>query len=426
MFRRYFFVLICCALAKAEPRRVIVNLERPVQMRYRIDQQGSDWQNLATQKQGSQTLELPDQDLILQAWADSGFLRYSSERRLLGSAQFAEMTMSRGPSWPRILGLLGVLTALGLLAYRLKSRQHSKVLATLQSHLNEDEDAWIGRVIGDYRIDARLGQGGMATVYRAQRLVSDNSEPLALKVLPLEGTTALTVERFYRECKVASQLLHPNLVRVYDYGQRGQLLYLALEYVDGSTLRNTIPENGLPISEAVRWMTAMTEAMAYCHKRNIAHCDLKPENVMINLRGQLKILDFGLARDVHLAHLTPTHCVVGTPAYLAPERFDEPSARVRPSADQYALGVMFYEFLTGRPPYLAEDPSQYSSMHHSHSFGPLELVRPDTPGWLVELVHRMLSPQPEGRFPDLQAVLERLRQFSSVEDAETIHIARPY
>ncbi|MBS2034526.1 serine/threonine protein kinase [bacterium] len=401
--------LALTAACWGEPRQLMVNLDRPSHLRYRLDRPDSPWISLPDRAQGTQTLELPDQDVILQAWSDQGFTRYSAERRVLSSAQVVDLGMSAGWNSARLAGFVGLLSAGILLTYRQRLRGQASRLSALEALQVDEGDAWIGRILKDYRIQSRLGRGGMGEVYLAERL-SQPGERVALKLIALEKARPLAQARFQREFQTSSRLHHPNLVQVLDFGQNEQLCYLALEYVDGQTLRSHMRPGGLELTDAHPWMLAMTEAMAYCHQRGVLHCDLKPENMMVSRKGQLKILDFGLAREEVAPQLTPLDALVGTPCYLAPERFSQETRRPTPAVDQYALGVMFYEMLAGRPPFVTQDLRLFASLHQHQQVPPLDELRPDLPNRIVETIHRMLEKQPESRFPCLLTVLEALRQ----------------
>lgn len=405
-------MLLCLGLASpssSEPREVRVNLQRPSHLLYRLDQADSPWVNLPDAGQGSAPVLLPDQDVILQAWADEGFTRYFAERRVLSSAQVADLGMSSGWHGLRVAAAVALVALFLLAANRRRWRTQASRLRALEALGTEDGDAWIGRVLKDYRILSRLGRGGMGVVYLAERL-SPPAEQVALKLLPLDGVQPLVLERFQRECLLASRLHHPHLVQVLDFGQSELLHYLVLEYVEGSTLRRLMPSSGLELSQALPWMLAIAQAICYCHDRGVLHCDLKPENIMVTNQGQVKILDFGLAREEMGHQLTPLDSLVGTPCYLAPERFSRVTRKPTPAVDQYALGVLFFEMLAGRPPFVSEDLRLYASLHQTQEVPSLQELRPDLPNRLVETIGRMLEKQPESRFHSLHEVVVGLSQ----------------
>lgn len=215
----------------------------------------------------------------------------------------------------------------------------------------------IGSVISHYRILSRLGAGGMGVVYRArdERLGRD----LALKVLPAESMSDATARaRLLREAQMASSLNHPHIAHIYEVGEDGDRLFIAMELVEGRPLKEAIPATGLPHQDLVEYGTRIASALAYAHGRGIIHRDLKSANVMITPEGRVKVLDFGLAKRLgvedasdapHDLSLTVTGMVVGTPNYLSPEVLLGGRADVR--GDVWALGVVLYEMAAGRLPF---------------------------------------------------------------------------
>ena len=196
-----------------------------------------------------------------------------------------------------------------------------------------------------------IGSGGMGTVYRARQ--RELGRPVAVKVLysDLPDSTSFA-ERFTREARTLARLDHPNIVSVYDFGHREGLYYLVMELVDGATLRQTMEEGALEPKEALLMVVRICEALQYAHDNGVVHRDIKPENVLLDKKGSVKIADFGLAKLVGATtepRLTAAEQVMGTPHYMAPEQIEKP-AEVDHRADIYALGVVFYEMLTGELP----------------------------------------------------------------------------
>ncbi len=211
----------------------------------------------------------------------------------------------------------------------------------------------------DFEFLRMLGQGGMGVVYgvRQKRL----NRLGALKVLPPERASDPTfVERFFREAQALAQLGHPNIVRVYDMGQRGPFLYILMEYVDGVSLRERIRDRAVSPAEALRIVADLCSAAQSAHEQGIVHRDIKPENVLIAADGRIKLVDFGLVRlachsDINRFTLTEINLRMGTPAYMAPEQ-TVGSPDIDHRVDIYALGVLLYETLTGEPPTLDYTP----------------------------------------------------------------------
>ena len=202
---------------------------------------------------------------------------------------------------------------------------------------------------GEYRLIRRLGKGGMASVYEAER----RGERFALK-RPLPGflDDPLFLERFLREAELGRALHHPNIIRIFDRGRVGDIPYFAMELVHGETLRECLDREGrLDATPAARVTAQVAEALDYAHNKGVIHRDLKPSNIMLDGSQRVKVMDYGIARAQHLEGLTTTGSFLGTPNYAAPETVD---AVGQPASDVYSLGVVFFEMLTGSLPFRGE------------------------------------------------------------------------
>ncbi|MFN2564980.1 MAG: protein kinase [Gemmatimonadaceae bacterium] len=205
---------------------------------------------------------------------------------------------------------------------------------------------------GRYRILEVVGAGGMGVVYKAHD--RELGEDVAVKVLRREFVSDPTlVERFKREIRLARHISHPNVVRMHDLGESGGVYYLTMEYVEGITVRELIDKRGrLDISATLAIGTQLAESLGVAHRQGIIHRDVKPENLLLDAEGLLKVMDFGVARLAqHVSSATQAGLLIGTPAYMAPEQLLEEPVDCR--ADLYAAGVVMYECLTGRLPYEA-------------------------------------------------------------------------
>ena len=266
----------------------------------------------------------------------------------------------------------------------------------------------IGQVISHYRIVARLGEGGMGAVYLAEDLHLGRS--VAIK-LPTEAPTPHQFRaRFLREARAASSLNHPNIGSVYDYGETtdGQP-FIVMEFIKGQTLSDLIDEGKLSVSRAVEIMEAVSHALSEAHSQGVIHRDIKPSNIIINERGEVKVLDFGLAKnlsgdiqpgDPDAATLPATHTqsgvVLGTPLYLSPEQAVGTKVDVR--SDLFAVGTVLYECITGRPPFTGKGMVEIAAQIIHVNPLPPSSFNPRVSHELDQITLKALSKKPEERF----------------------------
>jgi len=262
-------------------------------------------------------------------------------------------------------------------------------------------------VDGRYLIKSRIARGGMATVYLALDRRLDRE--VALKVMHEHlAIDAEFVSRFVHEARAAARLSHPNVVQVYDQGSDTVVLYLAMEYLPGRTLRDVLTERGaLTPRESVSVLEPVLAALAAAHRAGIVHRDVKPENVILTDDGRIKVADFGLARAVTAPiSTTATNELLGTVAYLAPELVSHGHADAR--ADVYAAGIMLFELLTGKQPFTGPDPLQVAYRHvHEPVPAPSSLF-PDLPAAFDQVVLRATDQNPDHRPPDAAILLADL------------------
>ncbi len=272
-------------------------------------------------------------------------------------------------------------------------------------------DPLVGRVVdGRYEVRSRIASGGMATVYLAvdRRLDRD----VALKVLHqhlADTGTGDFVARFRREARTVAKLVHPGLVQVFDQGVDGGTTYLAMEYVDGTNLRQLLVDRrALPLGEALDLVEQVLDALATAHRAGLVHRDVKPENVLIAKDGRTKLADFGLARAV-TEMTTGASVVMGTAAYLAPELISVGTADAR--TDVYAVGVLLYEILTGRQPFSGTSPVQIAFQHvHNEIPAPSDLVN-WMPAEVDDLVRALAARDPADRPVDAAAALAMVKHL---------------
>jgi eukaryotic-like serine/threonine-protein kinase len=283
----------------------------------------------------------------------------------------------------------------------------------------------IGQKLGSFRIEAELGSGAMGVVYRGFNEVKN--KPAAIKVISLEQMgKGRAMDRFIREAEILEQFRHPNIVRYLARGRSGGKHYYAMEYITGPTLDKVLSERAtLPWREVVALGVQLCEALQYSHERGVVHRDLKPSNLMITETGQLKLTDFGIAKDLDATALTGTGRTLGTATYMAPEQI-RGTPEISHKTDLYSLGAVFYHFLTGVPPYSGQTALV---MMHAHINEPPK--RPsdkveEIPKVLDDLVVALMAKAPQDRPWDAEAVAQVLRELlDKASRQETIKMAWP-
>ncbi len=273
--------------------------------------------------------------------------------------------------------------------------------------LVEIQDPRIGTTVaGRYLIEDVIGEGGMATVYRAKHRVSDRH--VAIKIMnPTLAKNSVIQERFRREAKAAQKIAHPNIIEILEQGETGEgSLYLVMELLEGETLADVVEHGRVPLERTLRILIQVARALARAHDLEVIHRDLKPENIFLARMPDgseiVKLLDFGIARSMQDVRLTGSGEVFGTPQYMAPERIT--STEAGPAADLYALGIMAFEMLAGRLPFQAHDVATWFLKHMKEAPPSVRQFDPDLPEALDELVHELLAKDPSDRPVDAHKV----------------------
>ncbi|UCF40502.1 MAG: protein kinase [Gemmatimonadota bacterium] len=274
-----------------------------------------------------------------------------------------------------------------------------------------------------YAIEGELGRGGMAIVYLAQDL--RHNRQVAIKVLKPEYAATVGPERFLREIEIAAQLHHPHILPLHDSGDAAGFLYFVMPYVPGSSLRHRLDrEKRLPLSDVVRVLRDVADALTHAHERGVVHRDIKPENVLLSGQHAL-VTDFGVAKAVSEAadaQLTGAGITLGTPAYMAPEQ-----AAAEPNLDHrldiYALGVVGYEMLAGRPPFHELTPQQVLRAHLTRDAEPVSRHREDVTPEFERVVMRCLEKEPAKRWQSASELLAQLETLTT--PTETRPVAAP-
>jgi eukaryotic-like serine/threonine-protein kinase len=282
---------------------------------------------------------------------------------------------------------------------------------------------------GRYRILRKLGTGGMANVYLAEDEVLGRR--VAIKILnDRHAGDDQFVERFRREAKNAASLSHPNIVSIYDRGEAEGTYYIAMEYLDGRSLKELIVARGpAPIHLAVDYARQILAAIRFAHRHGIVHRDIKPHNVLVDGEGRLKVTDFGIAR-AGVSQMTEAGSIIGTAQYLSPEQAK--GASVDQTSDLYSVGVVLYELLTGVVPFSGDTPVEIAMKHLSTIPEPPSAKRADVPRDLDMVVMRALGKDPSERYQsaeEMDADLRRVNRGVAIspvtEEAATAIISRP-
>jgi tRNA A-37 threonylcarbamoyl transferase component Bud32 len=276
----------------------------------------------------------------------------------------------------------------------------------------------IGTVLsGRYRLESKLGSGGMSTVYLARDATLERW--VAVKVMHREMSDQPDqIERFRREARAVAQLSHPNVVAVIDAGEDGGHPYIVFEYVDGETLKQRIERVGpLPVDEATAYAIEIGRGLSAAHARRLVHRDVKPQNVLIDSEGRAKVTDFGIARSLEADGLTQTGRVLGTTDYVSPEQAMGRGVDAR--TDIYSLGVVLYETLTGEVPFTAETVVGVAMKHVNEPIPDVQSKRPEVSSALAAVVERATAKDPKQRYPDMASCLAELEGALEVEVARS-------
>jgi len=276
-----------------------------------------------------------------------------------------------------------------------------------------------GKTVGKYRLVEKLGQGGMAQVYKAYQ--PDLDRTIAVKILHPHLTGDPEFEaRFRREARAVAALEHPNIVRIYDFDTADGLAFLVMECVEGTNLRTRLRDMAgrgelLDLAKVVHIAGGLADALDYAHRQGVVHRDLKPSNVLIDAEGRPVLNDFGIARMLDATAITETGSTPGTPAYMSPEQGQGEPGDAR--SDIYALGVLLYQLCTGHVPFDADTPYAIILKHITAPLPPPRTLRPDLPEAVERVILKAMAKDPAGRFQTagdmgraLRAAFEPTRQ----------------
>lgn len=284
--------------------------------------------------------------------------------------------------------------------------------------------AWqAGQEIGPYIIEAHLGQGGMATVYKAYHPQLDRS--VAIKVMHQNFLDDETfIARFKREAQIVARLSHPHIVPVYDFDEYDGLPYLVMKYVPGITLKQKRRQQTLTLDEILQVMTPVASALTYAHKQGILHRDVKPSNIVLDMEGVPYLTDFGLARLASAGESTMSaDMLLGTPHYISPEQA-RGERELDGRADIYSFGVVLYELMVGQVPFTADTPY---AIIHAHIYTPppqARLVNPEIPDSVADVLERSLAKDPDERYENADDLMIELKEVLVYADLNALNDER--
>src|SRR3954449_1555014 len=270
---------------------------------------------------------------------------------------------------------------------------------------------------GRYKILKKIGAGGMADVYCAEDQTLGRQ--VAIKILnDRHAGDEQFVERFRREAQNAAGLNHPNIVSIYDRGEAEGTYYIAMEFLDGRSLKELIVARGpSPIPVAIGYARQVLAALRFSHRNGIVHRDIKPHNVIVDAEGRIKVTDFGIARAGAASQMTEAGSIIGTAQYLSPEQAR--GAPVDQTSDLYSVGVLLYELLTGTVPFTGDTPVEIAMKHLSQIPEPPSVKRPEVPADLDAIVLRALAKDPADRYAsaeEMDADLARIAKGMAIAD----------
>ena len=261
-----------------------------------------------------------------------------------------------------------------------------------------------------YRIQRELGRGSMARVFLANDL--RHGRTVAIKLLPPETATPDAAERFLREIRITAGLQHPNILPLIDSGARAGLCWYVMPYIEGLSLRARLAQGHIGLLEATRYAIEVARGLGYAHQQGVIHRDIKPENVMLS-GGHAIISDFGLGRALSAGgtRLTAMGLPLGTPAYMSPELIEGGDADAR--ADIYGLGCVYYEMITGRPPFIGS-LAEVLRQHVKASSAPPSRYRPGLPPQVDRVMERVLAKDPHRRHQTADELANELERIAAV------------
>lgn len=277
--------------------------------------------------------------------------------------------------------------------------------------------SFVGQQLGNYRIEKLLGSGGFADVYLGKHVYLDNLA--AIKVLQTRLSQE-DLEQFRDEARNLVRLIHPNIVRLLDFGFEGNIPYLVMDYAPNGSLRDKYPKGTrLPLSTIVPYVKQIAEALQYAHDRKLIHRDVKPENMLLGHNGEVLLSDFGIAVTAHSTGSSFIEAATGTVSYIAPEQIQ---GKPRPSSDQYALGITVYFWLTGTLPFTGTY-TEVALQHLTQSPPPMRTIIPDIPDVIEHVVLRALEKDYQYRYSSVYEFAGAVEQVAHVQSTPTVRVS---
>jgi eukaryotic-like serine/threonine-protein kinase len=266
-----------------------------------------------------------------------------------------------------------------------------------------------------YQLEQSLGTGGMAIVYRAHDLMLERT--VAIKILREDySRDSSFIERFRQEAKSVANLSHPNIVTVHDFGLDSGLFFIVMEYVPGTDLQTLLRKKGrFSVGDAINLMVQACAGIGYAHRAGLVHCDVKPLNMLVSPDLRLKVTDFGIARALASINTGEQSDIVwGSPQYFSPEQ--AAGLAPSPASDVYSLGVVLYELLTGRLPFISNDPVELARLHRETKPTPPSYFNPEIPLPLEQIILKILAKEPSGRYRTADQLGRVLLTFTAASE----------
>lgn len=285
-------------------------------------------------------------------------------------------------------------------------------IGALQKRLSDTQDkitllSNIPTEIGGYKILKCIGSGGMGELYLAER---ENGERVAIKKPYMQnGEDEIFIKRFQHEAIIGMGLENRGIVKIFDYSADPKEPFICMEYLEGETLAELLKRSKLTVEEAIHYTLEILKPLQYAHEMNVIHRDIKPTNIMICNNGQLKLMDFGIAKNSSLTALTATDTMLGTPNYTAPEQIDSKNIDAR--ADLYSVGIIMYEMLTGVLPFMDEDPIKVVMQKLRGEVTEISKLLPNLDPKIAEIIMKLISKEPQNRPKSAKILIDELSKI---------------